>query len=416
MPASFERQQNRVINLGVYVGMMDERERQFLQDLSDQAGKRGIRIGVFSRRDIDFSGTTIRMQVWDHQAQRWLVRDSGFPKRIYNRCLDPARPARAALTRLLRASRAQLLQRPIAGKWRMQQLLRRHPLLRSAVPRGARLRGRAQLTAWLRRAGAHVAAGAPLSTQRASTSDSGARTGGVSGSVVLKPLTGSGGRGVLRLSMAADGAITARGRDRENRIVNRKFEQTPKRLRQAPQSAVAACLRWIRQTLGPVPLLMQPFYKLETRDGRPFDMRAFVRKQFVNKSNNKAWQTIGYAVRVGESGGLTSNLAGGGVALTLQEFMKHHYTNTNRLQTKRLIERMNAISRRIAQIAERRFGTLFELGIDFALTESGQLYVLEVNGKPGRSAFLQSQQADVYTATIHGVIHAYLNLTGGSRH
>lgn len=364
------------LHLGVYVGDWDDGERQFLQHLSVQAKRAGFQVGVFTNTDLEMRVRRIQVLVWHEAKQRWIRRRAPFPDVIYNRCLDQTRPAREALSRLLRASRAALLQRPFTGKWRMHQLLRRHPLLRNMVPRSARWRGRAQLMTWLRRAGA----------------------------VVLKPQSGSGGRGVIRLELGAGGAITARGRDGQNSVFTHTYDDQPR------GTALRRCFQLLDQVNGRAPLIIQPFLKLETVDKHPFDVRAF-----VSRSSSGGWRVLGIAARLGERGGLTSNLAGGGQATNIKDLFQLHLPHLTDVQKQSLIRQILSNGRRIGLLMETRFGRCFEIGIDFAITHEGRLFVLEVNGKPGRTAFIQSKQEHLFTKSVSAVVDAYKQLVRRKR-
>ena len=48
---------------------------------------------------------------------------------------------------------------------------------------------------------------------------------------------------------------------------------------------------------------------------------------YVQKNENFAWTTTGFAVRVGQSHTITSNLHGGGKAIPFQPFIEKHYPN-----------------------------------------------------------------------------------------
>lgn len=53
---------------------------------------------------------------------------------------------------------------------------------------------------------------------------------------------------------------------------------------------------------------------------------------------------------------------------------------------------MMALSLTITRALEERYGRLGELGIDYGIDRSGNIWLLEVNSRPGRASFFQTRQ------------------------
>ena len=95
-------------------------------------------------------------------------------------------------------------------------------------------------------------------------------------------------------------------------------------------------------------------------------------------------EAAGTAVRRGKSGNVTSNLHGGGTAEELLPFLIKEFGQEKSLQIHcTLLE----IATQIPAILEQHHGRLAELGIDLGIDSSGDVWILEANSKPGRSAF-----------------------------
>ena len=49
---------------------------------------------------------------------------------------------------------------------------------------------------------------------------------------------------------------------------------------------------------------------------------------------------------------------------------------------------------------ERSYGRLCELALDLAVDRSGDVWLIEINPKPGRNIFLQIQDYDAYRTAV----------------
>ncbi|WP_028548115.1 YheC/YheD family endospore coat-associated protein [Paenibacillus sp. UNC451MF] len=183
-------------------------------------------------------------------------------------------------------------------------------------------------------------------------------------SIMLKPINGWGGKGIIRVTL-----------DKSHFIV----QQNGMPALTLPLSSQGP---YIRKVLRNGRHLMQKWIDIRNRSGRVFDIRALVQK---NGEGN--WQTTGTAVREGKQGKITSNIKSGGSAHQVSDYLKKEFDN----------ERGEALTNSVAEIAqyippfmEKSYHTrLSELGIDLAIDTNGRLWLLEVNIKPGRMVMLQ---------------------------
>lgn len=349
--------------LGVYVSpgkpLPSHGDHAFLRMLAEMGEAEDCHVFLFHARNIDWRKREIAGAYWDHQRQQWARRRYRWPRLIYNRCLAEHAPrhARAALRRLVRLARAQLLQRQLPGKWRMHQLLRRHPRWSKLVPRTALWRGGAQLRRRLQQAS----------------------------SVILKPAGGSQGRGVLEVTrlegerLSFD-RVSVAGRDVRNRPIHRIMS-----------------LLQLKHTIGAQRYMLQERLNLRTRNHEPFDVRVF-----TQKNEHGEWQVRGLAVRIGASEGVTSNLAGGGRAEPAERFFRQHFDHRT---AENLYADLHNLAPEIARWLDTTFTNCFELGLDFGITADGHIHLLEINGKPGRDVFALSGQHQTYRQTVAGVIN-----------
>ncbi len=179
--------------------------------------------------------------------------------------------------------------------------------------------------------------------------------------VMLKPINGKCGRGIIRLSSHGGGRFAAK----DNRA-SRRFG-----------SAAGAGL-YVRHVLGRGRHLMQRWIDIRSNSGLVYDIRAL-----VQKNGRGEWQLSGTAVREGRPNRITSNLKTGGRACELAGYLRGQFGSERGAA---LVERVHALAAHIPAFLEESYGIrLCELGIDLAVDRDGRLWLLEVNIKPGRS-------------------------------
>lgn len=180
------------------------------------------------------------------------------------------------------------------------------------------------------------------------------------GTIMIKPINGKGGKGILKLSGSNDGWTLRRN----GRATLTGTERT-----------VRSALR--RATSGGG-YLLQKWIDIRNTEGRVFDIRALVQKNGFGE-----WEVSGTAVREGPPHSITSNICGGGRAYDTKEYLGRLFEPA---KVDELMDRLNSLSRHIPLHLESDYGRRFtEFGLDFAVDRSGTLWLLEANIKPGKS-------------------------------
>jgi hypothetical protein len=367
--------------LGIFVNQTATLDEHFLRALASRAHRLGYTVALIRPADVRLRPqTTMRATIhalrWNEARQSWEAAEVALPHVVYNRCFYEEQrvrrlPATRALRLLLHRSRAHLLQRNVPGKWRIYRLLSTLPAFRpwrDLLPQTVRVRNVAQILRILRR----------------------------KRQLIVKPTGGSHGRSVILLRATANGDVKVRGRDRANRPLHLNF---PSGLRSG-----AAIRHWLREHVDGQPHLLQQALELTARndaeraDAVPFDIRTFVSR--IPHSKNR-WRLIGSGVRSGEAGGLTSNLHGGGDARAVHPFLQKQFGTD---QTTRILKQLETVSLVVARAVGSRYRPLIELGLDFGIDRTGRIWLLEVNGKPGRELFLRLQRRDLYEQTVQNVL------------
>jgi len=128
-------------------------------------------------------------------------------------------------------------------------------------------------------------------------------------------------------------------------------------------------------------LLQQGIDLLRVDQGRPVDFR-----WLVQKDGKGVWTVTARVARCGNTGSITTNLHTGGQAIDALQLLTDYektYGSFDQTPTQ-LVEAIDRLSLLTAQTLERRVGTMGEIGIDFAVTPQGAVWILECNPRPGR--------------------------------
>lgn len=185
------------------------------------------------------------------------------------------------------------------------------------------------------------------------------------GTVFLKPIRGSLGKGIIRVNKQGTGYVaqyaTLSG---SKKIVFPSLQK----LYESLSGKMKTTKYQIQQGL-----------MLIENTGRPVDFRALTQKNMTGK-----WNVTSIVARIAGSNQFVSNLARGGSLSTVKEaVMKSNLTSGVKAEAhvklhKAALEIAKGIDTRI----DAHFG---ELGIDLALDASGHVWLLEVNSKPSKN-------------------------------
>ncbi|AWB44050.1 hypothetical protein DCC85_07365 [Paenibacillus sp. CAA11] len=319
-------------------------EASFVRKLCLAGEERGIQVFVFCPSDIQDGGDQVHGYTYEKGG--WKRRSFPPPDVLYDRYLALGTrqllQKRKQLAELEKRHSIRYLTRGLAGKWTVYRTLKQFSALLPYLPATLQYKSPRQL--------ANV-----LDLWK--------------GEAFLKPQNGLHGKLTLHaiLSNSAPGTLEVTGRDRSNKVFQHRF------------SDIEEGFTFIDRFTDNRAFLIQPFLKLTTRSKEPFDVRAL-----VQKGNGGTWSLTGLAVRLGKPGTLTSNLHGGGDARQALPFLESELGAEGGREA---LAKITRLSRLIPHVLESRFGRMAELGVDFGIEPSGDIWILEVNSKPGRSAF-----------------------------
>ncbi|WP_166242340.1 YheC/YheD family protein [Paenibacillus turpanensis] len=179
--------------------------------------------------------------------------------------------------------------------------------------------------------------------------------------VMIKPLNGKGGKGIIKFSEQPDKSCF--------------FQPSGEPGYSFKRSEAAARLEAL---LAKRRYLIQQWIDIRDEHERTNDVRILLQKNGLGK-----WIISAQAIRHGKDGEITSNLKSGGTAEPLEEGLAKRFNDEDQ---KAILKQVERLSRRLPKVLERVYGKRFcELGVDLAIDRKQRVWLIEVNIKPGKS-------------------------------
>ncbi len=308
--------------------------------------KMGIEVFVFFPRDVDFHSRSINGYIYQPAAASWIKRRFPFPSFIYDRFFYTGRESKhtiSVIQRLKKEPKVRFLGMGLAGKWQTYRLLSQHPLFSRFIPPSEIVSSPAVVEQWLQKYR----------------------------DIVIKPVGGSLGRGIVRICLT-EGGVLLIGRNMRNMPIKKFFSSYP------------SCKSYLKQYHLNRHTLVQPYLSLSTPDREPFDVRVL-----IQKNASGTWACTGMGVRKGKPGSLTSNLHGGGRTCAVEPFLKKYFDEP---QIRQIFADITFMTENVPQYLESRHGPLVELGMDVGVDRKGKVWLIEINSKPGRKIFYELKE------------------------
>ncbi|MEK4063800.1 MULTISPECIES: YheC/YheD family endospore coat-associated protein [Paenibacillus] len=327
-------------------------EKSVYRRMIIEGSRIGLDVFVFTPADVNPGKELIHAMVYDPGSGKWSRKWRPFPNMIYDRCRIQRNARFQQLLKFRsRYNHLTFLNRPLRNKWTVHQTFSQKSRFRQHMPETLLYQSSADLHRMLK----------------------------FSPVVYVKPINGTGGRGILRIERQRDGKqlFDIQGRRQNRQII-------------APRKVSLTRLESIvRQWCLGGRFLVQQGIPLRLPSGRYHDYR-----MLVQKNGQGVWELTGMAGRVGAARSVTSNLHGGGHAVRAEVLLKE-WLGSEEKATKAM-KTAEKLGLEGAAFLEDSFGALCELALDLAINREGKIYVLEVNPKPAREVFARTGDSATY--------------------
>jgi len=191
--------------------------------------------------------------------------------------------------------------------------------------------------------------------------------------VIIKPSTGSGGCGVLKVS-------TSRNRKYHVRSGSSKHSFRGKK----------ATYQFIRRKIKGRSHIIQEYIPLAKIDKRPFDIRAM-----VQQTKRSKWKLTGTLAKVAGSGYFITNVARSkGKVFSVPKAIQS--SNSMRKNEKKIQNKIKKLSLKTAQKLQKYYPFLHTIGLDVGLDKEGKVWIIEANFAPNKGLFLRLKDKSMY--------------------
>ncbi len=321
-----------------------------LEKLVQAGQKLGALVYIFGIQDVDFDRGTVRAFVF--QGGSWRPAQMPLPDAIYDqvvsRKLERSKKYQDQRMRLSRMYANRIFNDGFFDKWKVHEWLRNDRQTRGLVPYSEKYTNPRQAAAFLKRY--------PVT--------------------FVKPVHGSLGLGIVRVTREADGTFRYEVRHKSGRTQNKV-------------GTAEAVVDAIRRRLQQTPHLLQEGVPVAQFRGRPFDVRIV-----LQRDGSGEWKRTKMFVRVARAGEFTANLASGGEAMPLDAVLREAFASE--AHRRRIRSQVRRAAGWVASVIENQCGKpLGELGVDLAIDESGKVWVLEVNSKPWKASSTDKGRQDL---------------------
>ncbi|MGF7047121.1 hypothetical protein J2T13_001623 [Paenibacillus sp. DS2015] len=197
--------------------------------------------------------------------------------------------------------------------------------------------------------------------------------------LILKPCSGSIGRGIMRLQYVKSSW----------RVTYTKPGLDPKSVTELlPNGRLPL---FLRNHIYHTPYLIQERIQLATYKDCPYDLRVT-----IQRGHTSHWQVTGMFAKVAMSNSFVTNIARGGGVFPVGYILSKSHDN---LQPESLIHRVEQLALRIVYQLEKYIPFAADLGMDIGLTASGHPYFIECNGRDQRYGFRKANLTETWKSS-----------------
>lgn len=343
--------------LGPVLGILSHRTGKPLRLFGEQSSflKKLIRAGrsmnilvfVFSPAEVNWKPGLIYGYTLTGTGgeETWRQGIYPLPDVIYDRGLFPPGDYRRAATEFRKKMRAAAAGRyfnpAFFGKWKTHRWFMEHPTLRLHLPETVLAEKDNDVTGMIER---HP-------------------------EVYLKPVGGSSGRGIIKITRQTDDKYS----------YERRIKGRPER---SQELSTAELITILRPTLVKRKHIVQEGIRLAKYMGRTFDIRAL-----VQKDGSGRWSLTGLAARVAAPNAFITNVHAGGKAEKVSTALGEAFSFNSQLQ-EIILSGLQHLSLLACSWIEQRTGQKFgEIAVDLGVATDGRVWLIELNAVPGRTVF-----------------------------
>lgn len=199
------------------------------------------------------------------------------------------------------------------------------------------------------------------------------------GSLYLKPIANSRGKGIIKLGIGMAGDYSV--------------QHAAKAYSDYHSNLAQAHLKMKRYGLKPMRYLVQKAIPLATYKGRPFDLRVQVQKDALGK-----WMLTGVGARVAGPNRIVTHVPNGGTAKAFDAVINEAFKESSTINND-INKQLLRITSIVPEVLEKELKiNLAILSMDIGIDNKGKLWLIEANSKP--ASFDEDAIRKVHTQTL----------------
>ncbi|HZG86389.1 YheC/YheD family protein [Paenibacillus sp.] len=299
---------------------------------------------AYSINAVDWTTQTVTGLYYHPVKKRWVACRTTLPKVTYRRHIG--QPNIKAFREAVVRSGGIMFNTARFSKWEMHRIVGDNPILRQYIPPTIRVKNADRLYQFLKQ----------------------------HGSVIIKPVFSSRGKGIATLRRLDDGI----------RIIEYSVERRVGRLVEPEKLG-----EWLEAAYGRARRkpIAQKLIPIATVGGAVFDIRVVMQRNVRGE-----WASSGIECRVAATNKEISNLAAGGRAAAIEDAFRRMDAPVG--DVAKLQEEIAYFCRQFCFWMDQLEGHRFvEYGIDLAVDRNGKLWFIEANFRPGYQGFRTFDEA-----------------------
>jgi glutathione synthase/RimK-type ligase-like ATP-grasp enzyme len=337
--------ENDELSLGPVIALLTEikEEKEFsfgsLQDFAVELAmwceKNGILFYVSTLGD--FNLENMKGYIW-HQ-HKWKKTNVPVPSVVYNRIHSRKLEASSdfiAFKQLLLEQNIPIFNDQFLNKWEVHEALNLHEYLIPYLPESHLLTSKEILEECIEKWGC----------------------------AFLKPIHGSQGKKIIRITKHCDHYYVDYSTDRQDHETN--------------FSSFQELFHSLKNKFRQRAYLVQQCLPIISYKNRIVDFRFL-----CHKTNNHDWKVTSAVARLSPNHSIVSNIAQGGQLIPVTDVLKEYFDPKSIFHIKKLLKELTLeVARVISSSSQGLYG---ELGIDLAIDSNGKPWIIEVNTKPSKN-------------------------------
>ncbi|MCR8642064.1 YheC/YheD family protein [Paenibacillus sp. N1-5-1-14] len=196
----------------------------------------------------------------------------------------------------------------------------------------------------------------------------------------VKPGNGTGGRSIVKISRTDKGfLIQARSRNLSKKTIEAR--------------RVVTLCHWLNTWVDQQRIRKGIFMIQQGLDLQIIPKHVADTRLLIQKDDQGQWTVTGMGIRVGPRNSSTSNLHGGGKAVSFEALITEKF-GAEKVQAIR--DECFELAFQVVRTIEEHFGNMMEFGLDIGVDVTGRVWLIEVNPKPGRDIFKGLGKMNLY--------------------